>query len=121
MGKFKKVASRWFTTDGRSGRQEFILISILTAALMAIVRYCDEHSLSSLYFLTLLLAFVSFGLSLFANVRRWHDLGRSGWWILIGLAPVLNIFVIIYLCVKAGTQGPNQYGQQASSPLTHSS
>jgi len=43
-------------------------------------------------------------------IRRWHDLGKSGWLSLLMLIPLLNLLVLIFLWVKKGTDGPNAYG-----------
>jgi uncharacterized membrane protein YhaH (DUF805 family) len=47
-------------------------------------------------------------------VRRLHDTGRSGWWLLIGVVPFVDL-VILYMHALPGTNGPNQYGPD---PLT---
>jgi uncharacterized membrane protein YhaH (DUF805 family) len=39
-----------------------------------------------------------------------HDTDRSGWWILIGIIPLLGlILLLIWYCSK-GTTGPNRFG-----------
>ena len=44
------------------------------------------------------------------TVRRLHDTDRSGWWILIGLIPIVGyIWLIVLLCFK-GTEGANRFG-----------
>jgi len=42
-------------------------------------------------------------------VRRLHDTGRSGWWVLIGLIPLVGAIVLIVFFVQ-DSQGENQYG-----------
>jgi uncharacterized membrane protein YhaH (DUF805 family) len=42
-------------------------------------------------------------------VRRLHDTGRSGWWLLIGLIPVIGFFVLLYFFVL-DSENDNQYG-----------
>ncbi len=43
--------------------------------------------------------------------KRWHDRGKSGWWTLIGLVPVIGgIWLLVELGFLRGTEGPNQYG-----------
>ncbi len=45
------------------------------------------------------------------SFKRWHDRGKSGWWILIGLVPIIGgLWVLIECGFLAGTPGPNQYG-----------
>ena len=55
----------------------------------------------------LVLAVVGIG----ATIRRWHDLGQSGWMTLLCLIPYVGILGIIYLCWKAGMTTPNMYGE----------
>jgi uncharacterized membrane protein YhaH (DUF805 family) len=43
-------------------------------------------------------------------VRRLHDTGRSGWWILIGLVPLIGPIVLIVFYVTDSQPGTNQYG-----------
>jgi uncharacterized membrane protein YhaH (DUF805 family) len=43
--------------------------------------------------------------------KRWHDRGKSGWWTLIGLIPIIGgIWMLIELGILKGTSGANQYG-----------
>ena len=48
--------------------------------------------------------------SLAVSVRRLHDTGRSGWWILICLVPVIGALYFLYLTILEGQQGTNEYG-----------
>lgn len=45
------------------------------------------------------------------TVRRIHDIGRNGWWILLTLIPYLGLIFTLILFVKKGQLGENQYGQ----------
>ena len=44
------------------------------------------------------------------GVRRLHDTGRSGWWILIALVPVIGAIILIIFYVENGNPGHNKYG-----------
>ena len=44
-------------------------------------------------------------------IRRLHDIGKSGWWLLIGLIPVVGLIVLIYFYVQDSQMGENLYGQ----------
>lgn len=46
-------------------------------------------------------------------VRRLHDIGKSGWWLLLALVPFVNfVFAIVMLiwCIKDGDKGDNKFG-----------
>ena len=43
------------------------------------------------------------------NVRRLHDTGKSGWWLLISLVPFGALVLLVFYC-QEGESGPNQYG-----------
>ena len=45
------------------------------------------------------------------GVKRWHDRGKSGWWVLIALVPIVGaIWSFVECGCLRGTVGPNQYG-----------
>lgn len=48
--------------------------------------------------------------SLAINVKRWHDRNKSGWWVLLSLVPLANIWAFIETGFLRGTEGPNNYG-----------
>ncbi|MFT3997824.1 MAG: DUF805 domain-containing protein [Asticcacaulis sp.] len=44
-------------------------------------------------------------------VKRWHDRGRSGWWLLIGLVPVIGqVWTLIECGFLAGQRTGNRFG-----------
>jgi uncharacterized membrane protein YhaH (DUF805 family) len=49
--------------------------------------------------------------------RRFHDLGRSGWFTLLLLVPVVNLFVSLWLIFVRGNDGANRFGP-APAPNT---
>ena len=49
--------------------------------------------------------------SIIVQIKRWHDRGKSGWWCLINLVPVIGwIWAFIELGCLPGTPGSNEYG-----------
>ncbi|WP_316861341.1 DUF805 domain-containing protein [uncultured Cohaesibacter sp.] len=54
--------------------------------------------------------FVLFFPGLAVTVRRLHDVGKSGWWVLIILIPLLGALYLSHLQLKKGMIGPNLYG-----------
>ena len=88
---FKKYAD--FT--GRAGRPEywwFMLFIVLAGAAAGII----SHYASALFYLATLLPSVA------AATRRLHDTGRSGWWQLIGLVPILGWIVLLVFLTQEG-------------------
>jgi len=55
-----------------------------------------------------------------AQVKRAHDLGRTGWFVLLGLVPIVSIWPAIELGFHRGEVGPNRFGADplSASPLT---
>jgi uncharacterized membrane protein YhaH (DUF805 family) len=48
--------------------------------------------------------------NLAVGIRRLHDTGRSGWWILIGVIPIIGWLVLLFWYVSKGTDGDNRFG-----------
>lgn len=45
------------------------------------------------------------------QVRRWHDLDKTGWLVLTTFIPYVNFATGLYILFASGTIGPNQYGE----------
>lgn len=43
-------------------------------------------------------------------VRRLHDIGKSGWWLLLSLIPVVGTIILIVWYCKPSQPGENEYG-----------
>jgi len=101
--------------SGRAPRAEywwFYLLSVVAYLVATIVDSIlgTDETLGSFGIITLV---VSLGLlipSLAAGVRRLHDTDRSGWWLLIGLIPLLGALVLLFFFVSGGTKGDNRFG-----------
>lgn len=51
--------------------------------------------------------------SLAIQVKRWHDRAKSGWWVLIGLIPLVGpIWQLVECGFLQGTEGDNQFGPE---------
>ena len=86
--------------SGRSTRTQFwsfLLVSIVLCVLVALVdRYFQLYTLGYLCALFLFLP------TLAICVRRLRDSGRSGWWVLILIIPMLGVIVVALLCLAPG-------------------
>lgn len=109
----------FFTFKGRLNRQAYIFrglfLSITLGFVETVLSLCaDENVMGALDIFMLLIVFacsiLSFWAGLALNVRRLHDLDKSGWWLLVMCIPVVNFFFGLYILFFKGTQGPNEYG-----------
>jgi uncharacterized membrane protein YhaH (DUF805 family) len=94
--------------DGRASRPAFwwwVLFGILVGIAASIVdAVIGSQIFSIIVSLGLLLPNIS------VSIRRLHDTDRSGWWILIGLIPLIGLIVLIVFYVQKSDAGENSYG-----------
>lgn len=107
----------FFTSKGRLNRKSYIYRSLFLSLVLCVVQGVLTFATNTIDALELLFAVVAFGFSLFSfvsnimmDVRRLDDLDLSGWWMLLMLVPLVNIFFALYMLFFKGTDGPNQYG-----------
>lgn len=107
MDWFLLALKQYATFSGRARRKEywyfvlFYLMVLIGLSLLDALLGFDL--LSTVFVLAMLLPNIAVG------VRRLHDTGRSGWWLLIGMVPLLGL-VLIYFLVLDSEPGDNPYG-----------
>ena len=114
MNYYTDVFKQYAVFEGRATRRQFwmfILISFLISIAISIFEGVTGLSsgqgtglISTLYALAVIVP------SLAVSARRLHDTGKSGWWQLIGLIPIIGIIVLIVFFVKESDAGANVYG-----------
>ena len=57
-----------------------------------------------------LVSLITLVISIIFATRRCHDIDISGWWNLLILIPLVNLFYVLFLMLKRGSEGPNRYG-----------
>lgn len=103
------VFSKYAEFSGRARRSEywyFVLFQILLSAALAFAAYMDS-ALSILGFIASLVLFIP---SLAVEVRRLHDIGKSGWYVLIRLVPPVGIVLLLIWLCSEGDPNNNQFG-----------
>lgn len=122
MEWFIKVVKS-FSFSGRARRKEywmFVLIAVLIAIFLALAdgitgTYSSELGfglLGGLFLLAILIQSIAVG------VRRLHDTGRSGWWLLLNLIPLVGPIIVLVLMALDGQSGDNAYGPNPKQALS---
>jgi uncharacterized membrane protein YhaH (DUF805 family) len=99
---------RYLSFKGRAGRNELwiVLVTLSVAAGVGEAVGVLTHNTAVTIFFPLAVLWPSIALA----VRRWHDLGRSGWSILLQIVPIVNLWCIYMLAFRRGEQGRNRFG-----------
>lgn len=92
------VFSKFLTFTGRATRSEFWWWQLFVFVVAFILIFIEGIA-PTLGFLDSIFAFVVFLPGLAVSVRRLHDIGRSGWWVLIAGIPILGLIVLIVFWV----------------------
>lgn len=109
MNWYVKVMKQYVDFSGRARRKEYWMF-FLVYFLIALVCGVVEGVLSIPGTITGIVALVHLLPSIAVTVRRLHDTDRSGWWILIGLIPIIGGLVLLYFMVKSGDTQDNRFG-----------
>lgn len=106
----KPVFSDLLTPHGRRNRKSYLLIVLALAATQLVASTLSgtgSEFLAILGFVVLLALIVP---TFLVAAQRLHDLDRTGWWVLLGFVPIVNIILGLYLLMAPGTPGPNSFG-----------
>jgi uncharacterized membrane protein YhaH (DUF805 family) len=132
MNWYLEVLKKYAVFDGRARRKEywfFILFNILISVVLgSIDRFTGNifvdtdlgqfgggayagilGTFSSIYALGVMIP------SIAVSVRRLHDTGRTGWWVLINFVPVIGGLIFLYFMVLDSNPESNEYGPSPKS------
>lgn len=115
MNWYLAVLKKYAVFSGRSQRAEYwffflfnIIISIVLAMLDGMFGTMSAEAgmglLGGLYTLAVLIPGIA------VTIRRLHDTGRSGWWILIAFVPFIGAIILLVFMVLDSQPGSNEYG-----------
>lgn len=103
---------KFLSSNGRLRRKDLI-IRTLILVISAFALQALAIALNSVVILviTSLLYFVACIAMIIQCVKRFHDLGKSGWYYLFMCIPFVNLYWLFNLVFVEGTKGPNEYGE----------
>ncbi|MCH7514874.1 MAG: DUF805 domain-containing protein [Bacteroidetes bacterium] len=115
MNWYLKVLKQYADFIGRARRKEYWMFVLFNMIFSVIAMILDNvlgiamegigyGPLYGIYLLAIILP------SLAVAVRRLHDIGKSGWMILISLIPLIGGIWLLVLLVTDSNPGDNQYG-----------
>jgi len=108
------IKNQYADFSGRTGREAywmFVLFAFLLQIAITIV-----GGLVGVELLAFVFALLTIVPSIAICARRLHDIGKSGWWQLIAIIPLVGIIVlIVWLASKADAEG-NKYGEGTVAP-----
>lgn len=109
MNWYVSVLKNYVGFQGRARREEFWMFYLVNFGITIVITVLQAllgigQVLTTIYGLAVLLPYLAVG------ARRLHDTGRSGWWQLLFLIPIVGIIILIVFWVQDSRFGDNQYG-----------
>lgn len=100
--------------EGRINRAPFwagVVVLIVVNIIISIIGGILGSIFGPLSYLATLASLVMIYPAVALYAKRWHDRGKSGWWTLVMLIPLLGLIYAIYeLGIQEGEPAANQYG-----------
>jgi uncharacterized membrane protein YhaH (DUF805 family) len=115
MSWYLSALRQYATFSGRARRKEYWMFLLVHVAIYALLILVDGLTgtfdmgterglLGTLYIVGTLLPWIA------VAMRRLHDTDRSGWWLLLGLIPLVGQAILLFCLIQEGDDGSNDYG-----------
>lgn len=112
MNWYLTVLRKYVDFEGRARRKEFWIFDLVSLIILAILYFIDgairpgsdTRILSTAYSLAVFVP------GLAVSVRRLHDIGRSGWWYLIVVIPVIGWIAFLIWMIRDSQTATNKWG-----------
>lgn len=110
---------------GRAQRSEFWWYMLFVVVVSQVIAFVDGNFLSDLAgiettlvegmtyrmgMLSIIFNLIILVPTLAVTARRLQDTGRSGWWQLLFLVPIIGFLVVLFWLIRKGTEGENKFG-----------
>ncbi len=121
MEWYLSVLKKYADFKGRARRKEYWMFTLFNLIVAIVAMLLDNWlglaskslgygPIYGIYSLAVLIP------SLAVSVRRLHDVGKSGWMLLVALIPLIGAIWLLVLFVTEGKHGSNQYGPDPKNP-----
>jgi len=107
---YKKFWLDAFKFKGRTRRRDYWPAMLITVAVSLILSELGRYIsiLLPLYNFFSLMAFIP---TLSLNVRRLHDIGKRGWFLIAAAVPLLGIMLLAVWFIGDSQPGTNKFGE----------
>ena len=106
---YLEVLQKYAVFDGRAKRTEYWLFTLIQTIIVAVL-YALFFAVGEWFLVVYFLYFLATLLpSLAVTVRRLHDIGRNGWYILVVLIPFIG-WIVLLVFMLMGSDDSNEYG-----------
>jgi uncharacterized membrane protein YhaH (DUF805 family) len=114
MNWYLTVLKKYAVFSGRARRKEywmFVLFNIIFSVVADIIdRIAGLDITSNWGVLSTIYSLAMFIPGLAVAIRRLHDTNRTGWWLLLGLIPIIGAIILLVFMASEGQSSDNQYG-----------
>ena len=113
MNWYVDVLKKYAVFSGRASRKEYWMFTLFSVVICVLLRLIELAIGGEVEEAEILVGIYSLGIvipSIAVTVRRLHDTGRSGWWVPIGIVPIIGTIVLVVFTVQGSQQGDNQHG-----------
>ncbi len=105
----KSVLTQYAGFSGRARRSEYWYFTLFNAVLSGVLNgLATQASFFAVIATLVSLALLIPGLAV--SVRRLHDIGKSGWYLLFVLIPLVGAIILLVWDCKDSQPGDNAYG-----------
>ncbi len=119
MSWYFRVLKKYAVFAGRARRKEYWIYNLINLLILVVLDIADpakQSPTTSLGPLAAVYVLATFLPSLGVLVRRLHDTGRSGVWVLLGLVPIIGSLIVLVFTIQDSEPGQNQYGANPKMP-----
>ncbi|ARN76015.1 DUF805 domain-containing protein [Oceanicoccus sagamiensis] len=116
MNSYIDVLKKYAVFGGRSRRKEYWYFVLFNLILTIVIGVIDQATgtfdpETGMGLIGILYALVVIIPSFAVLFRRLHDTGRSAWWLLILLVPLIGFLVVLFFLCQDSEAGPNRWGE----------
>jgi len=130
MAWYLMAWKRYSDFSGRSRRCEYWMFALIHVVVYLTLFLAVQFTASAstmahisvftgpLFFLCFIYGLAAILPGLAVSVRRLHDIGKSGWWMLLAFVPVLDLLLVVFFTFNS-EPGGNQYGPNPKLPTPY--